>query len=220
MNVLREFRKIRKKKLLIKLKLVCLLAIFLIVSTYAWWSIGEAKITGLQGNVTSWGIEYYVNNKEITSETIKFTLDKFYPGMEKNIQTVQVRNVGDSKCNITLEITSVKLFGEDITNNLKTNNEVNVAGGRINLFTNTRKYPFNVNCVADKTTLTDNYTKKPNSRNATADIQFNVEWPYDGNNDELDTEYGKKAYQYSQRGLENQEECLIIEILITSSRIL
>ena len=45
-----------------------------------------------------------------------------------------------------------------------------------------------------------------------------MKFVWDGLNDELDTEFGKKAFEYYQNSTENTEPVIRVKVRVTSSR--
>ena len=68
MNVLRELRKFKTKSALAKIRILILLAVMLIVSTYAWFSVEkDVSVSNIRGVVTEWDVEYSIDDVAITT---------------------------------------------------------------------------------------------------------------------------------------------------------
>lgn len=219
MNILRELRRIKSKSLMKRICLTLIFSVILLINTYAWWKIdNEVEIKNLEANVTSWDVQYFVNDTEILEETVKLSIKEFFPGMLNHTEKVNIYNVGEASTSIKYEITSVKLFGKEILDELIQNNEIEYQENSVKLFTNKEKYPFDISCSFDKTRIEGNYLEQQNT-NSVATMNFNASWEYEGNN-KIDTEYGKKAYEYYQNNEAEDNETLEVYIKITSSRIM
>ena len=121
MNILREARRFNQKSMTLRIISILLFSVMLIASTFAWFSIQkDIRFGGLTGDVTSWDVEYYIDGETnpIINEIATFTIDQFYPGMQRPDDIVHVYNIGTSSTNITYELISVKLFGEEILGEL------------------------------------------------------------------------------------------------------
>ena len=95
MNILREFRRVKKRSVATRVKLLLVFSVILIVNTYAWFSADkDVNLKGLEGDVTSWDVAYYVNEdeNEILDQTAVFTIDELYPGMPERQDVVHVYN--------------------------------------------------------------------------------------------------------------------------------
>ena len=219
MNILREIRKISKKSKKKKIMLIMLLSIVLIVNTYAWFfSEKETNLKSIEGKVNSWDISYVISEKEILDEEISLDIDTIYPGMPIYEKDLHIYNLGNTNAQITIDIISVQLFGNEIVNELKEKLEITDKNNEVTVFAdlpNTSEYPFKCKMAYDKLKLEDKYGYETNNKSvATIKMQF----MWDGTNDVLDTQFGKKAFEYYQNQ-ENTQEAMKIKIRVTSSRI-
>ena len=205
MNILRELRKFKTKRALAKIRILILLLVMLIVSTYAWFvfKLIPPKISGLTGSVSEWEVEYSIDDVVIEEEEINIAVDEFYPGMDEYTKNIVVRNITPTVSSIKIELTSVKLFGEEILPSLLANNDITEAGTTKNIFS-TDRYPFKAGYYYDKNIIHDSYIDESLTPNSTARITFFASWDYERvtatmtqqQNDELDTSLGSRAYQY------------------------
>ena len=229
MNILREFRRVKTKSMAVRISLLLIFSVILIVNTYAWFSIDKkVNLTGLEANVTSWDVSYYVNEdeNEILDELAVFTIDELYPGMPDREDLVHIYNRGTTGTIIKYELLSVKVFGQEILEELKNDpNGIITGGNTTNIFANKEEYPFNISYTYDKNTLVGQYVDDITTPNAAATFKFNVNWEYEeGNTEEeikardlLDTKFGKDAYSYYQNEENNPTKAVEIYVKITSS---
>ena len=211
MNVLRELRKFKTKSALAKIRILILLAVMLIVSTYAWFYVDkDVGVSNIRGVVTEWDVEYSIDDVIITTE--------------KKIKT---SNKTESGADIKYELKSVKLFGEEILDDLKDSGNVTEAGTTTNVFA-TEEYPFNAGFYYDRDVIggIDPITGEP-TPNSHAELTVFANWSYTrfgaekslSENDALDTWYGEEAYKYyKDETLSEQYSPLEIVINITSAR--
>lgn len=229
MNVLRELRKFRTKTALAKIRILILLAVMLIVSTYAWFYVDkDVGISNIRGVVTEWDVEYSIDDVVITTEEIVIACDEFYPGMPEFTKKVKTSNKTETGADIKYELKSVKLFGEEKLDELKSNGNVTEAGTTTNVFS-TEEYPFNAGFYYDTDVIggVDPITgqETPNSH---AELTVFANWSYEresatkdkDTNDALDTKYGKDAYDFyiDNEGADPEVYPLEIIIEITSAR--
>ena len=93
MNILREFRRVKKRSLPARILLISIFSVILIINTYAWFNAnGPVKMNGLEADITPWDVRYYVDDKEILDETVTFTIDQLYPGMPNREDIVRIYN--------------------------------------------------------------------------------------------------------------------------------
>lgn len=228
MNILREVRRINKKSVPVRITLLLVFSVILIVNTYAWFQINqEMKLGGLEADVTPWDVSYYVNNdeNEILDQTAIFTIDELYPGMPEKEDVVHIYNLGETSTSIKCEVMSIKLFGEEIIDQVKAENEIVTEGMTTSILADKTKYPFNITYTADRLRLDGVYVDNTTTPNANATIKFNANWTYEeGNNDAekqtkdmLDTEFGKNAYEFYQNSDNDSKKAIEIMVRITSS---
>lgn len=190
--------KILKK---IKIKNIIVLILLLVFNTYAWFIYATKVSSSLSVHVSSWNVEFSIGENE-TVTNILIEVERVYPGMETFEKNVTVRNKGEIKAELDYEIISLKVMdesyqiGENITmeqleNKMKTD------------------YPFKINITKDDTLL----------REGTGEGLFSVAvaWPFESGNDELDTQWGNKAYEYYS--LNPGEKSIEIEIKLSAKQI-
>ena len=241
MNILREIRRISQKSKRKRIILILMLCFALISSSYAWFeSTKLTNLSGISGKVNSWDVAYVISDTEIIDEEISFDVSTIYPSMPTYEQDLHIYNLGENGANIKLEITSVKLFGEEILNSLKEKLEITNKDNQLIVFddlANYSEYPFKTKIEYDKLFIHDKYNyisydengnfvdaKNPEGKygyetnnESVATIKLKFVW--DGLNDTLDTEFGKKAFEYYQNSSENTEPVIRVKVRITSSHI-
>ena len=228
MNILREVRRIKKRSLPARILLISIFSVILIINTYAWFQANQpVSMSGLDANITPWDVRYYVDDKEILDETVTFTIDQLYPGMPDREDTVRIYNMSTTSTNITYELTAVKVFGQDVLEQLKENGIIHTDGNTINIFADDTIYPFHISYTYDRTRLDGEYKDDETTPNAGATFKFQASWEYQGNGTEdenlakdiLDTQFGKGAYAYYQDEANDPSKAIEITVKITSSMI-
>lgn len=228
MNILREFRRINKKSVPVRIILLLIFAVILIINTYAWFQINqEMKLGGLEGEVTPWDVSYFINNdeNEIFDQTAVFTIDELYPGMTEREDVVHIYNRGSTSTSISCDVISVKIFGQEVVDQIKADNGIITTGKTTNIFGDKSKYPFDVTYTYDRLKLDGEYVDDTSTPNAAATIKFNASWAFEaGENDTdklakdiLDTQFGKGAYEYYQNTDNDSQKAIEIQVRITSS---
>ena len=135
MNILREFRRIKKRSMPVRIALILIFSVILIINTYAWFSSNEpVNMSGLEADVTPWDVRYYVDDKEVLDENVTFTIDELYPGMPEREDTVRIYNMSTTSTSIQYELTSVKIFGQEVLEQLKENGIIQIDGNTVNIF--------------------------------------------------------------------------------------
>ena len=228
MNILREVRRVKEKNMATRIIFVLLFCVIFVVNTYAWFTASsEFNITGIEGQVTSWDIAYYIEDEEVLDETATFTIEALYPGMPNREDVVHIYNVGKASTNISCEVISVKVFGQEVIEQLKTDGEIQTNGNTTNIFSKDSQYPFNISYTYDKSKLIGEYVDDASTPDSFGAVTFNVSWDYEGNatateddaKNILDTKFGKDAYAYYQDEANDPSKAIEIQIKITSSMI-
>ena len=228
MNILREFRRVKKRSMPVRILLVLTFSVILIINTYAWFNVNEpVNMNGLEGEITPWDVRYYVDDKEMLDENVTFTIDELYPGMPNREDVVRVYNMSTTSTNINYELISVKIFGQEVLEQLKQEGIVQNEGNTVNIFADSTQYPFHISYTYDRARLDGEYVDDQTTPNAGATFQFHTSWEYQGNGTEdenlakdiLDTKFGKDAYQYYQDENNDPSKAIEITVKITSSMI-
>lgn len=178
----------RDYKRILKYNLVPLffIACSFIFTTFAWFAYSGLAKAETEINVKAWYIELSKDG-EVTSNNIVISLDEIYPGMETVHEVVEVKNMGDSDASLNYEIESVRILDEQnfsLDDQLTTDYIEDAIA---------HDYPFHVNM-----NLSKNYIKSGEDKGI---FEVSVSWPLDSGRDELDTEWGIKAYNFQSAEL-------------------
>ena len=228
MNILREIRRIKKRSVPARILLITIFSVILIINTYAWFNANEpVNMSGLEANITPWDVRYYVDDKEMLDESVTFTIDELYPGMPDREDIVRIYNMSTTSTSINYELTSVKVFGQEVLDQLKKNNMIQTDGNTVHIFADDTEYPFDISYTYDKTRLDGEYKDDETTPNAGATFKYQASWEYQGNGTEdenlakdiLDTKFGKGAYEYYQDEANDPSKAIEITVKITSSMI-
>ena len=228
MNILREVRRVNKRSMPVRIIFLLTFCVIFVVTTYAWFSTQkDVTLGGLDADVTSWDVSYYVNQEEniFLDKTATFTIEQLYPGMPNREDVVYIHNIGTSSTKIRYELVSVKVFGQEVLNQL----DIGVVGNTTTIFSADTEsgYPFKISYTYDKDYLKDAYVDDVATPNSKATFRFNVSWAYEGTGTEsenlakdvLDTKFGKDAYAYYQDAANDPSKAIEIQVRITSSMI-
>ena len=190
--------KILKK---IKLRNLIILLVLLIVNTFAWFIYATRVSTSLNVHVSSWNVEFVSGDEEITTN-IEIVLDRIYPGMEEFERIIEVHNKGETPAKLTYEIKSLEIMGDVY----EVNEETGMTSQDIQNKIET-EYPFKININSGENDLI--------GENEKGQFIINVNWPFDSGNDELDTYWGNKAYEYYSLNPGKQSIILKLELIAT-----
>lgn len=170
------FEKLKK----VKLRHLVLLIILLSFNSYAWFIYSTKVSTGMNAHVTSWNITFQVGD-EMVESNLSIDLDRIYPGMETYEKEIIVQNKGEAKASLSYEIEKVTILGNQYqVGESFTAEELEAMIEE--------QYPFKINI----TTNEENLEKD----GGYGSFHVKVEWPFESSNDELDTYWGERAYEY------------------------
>lgn len=174
-KIIKVFKKVKIKNLII-------LIFLLIFNTYAWFIYATRVSADLSVHVSSWNVEFVTGEGDITTN-IEIVVDRIYPGMETFERTIEVHNKGETKAVLDYEIESLKIMDDTYEVNEETGLTTQDIENRIKT-----EYPFKINIEKNDNQLEqgskDGYFK------------ITIEWPFDSGDDEKDTIWGNKAYEY------------------------
>lgn len=178
----------------VKLRNIIILILILAFNAYAWFIYATKVSTSLDIRVSSWNVEF-LSGEESVGTDIQIELDRVYPGMEKFEKNIQVNNTGEIDAYLKYEIQSLKILGDTYS--------VSEGGFTSEELANKLKeYPFKINIEKSGETL--------EAKTGTGNFKITVEWPFESGDDQLDTFWGNKAYEYYS--LNPDEKSILINI--------
>jgi len=159
----------------IKLRTLIVLIILLMFNSYAWF-VYQTRVKGtFIARISSWDLEFSVGEQEITGEMV-FDVDRIYPGMETYTKEIVANNKGETAAKLTYLIKSLTILGEEIEIDEDIEEKLQTD------------YPFVIAIIVS------NGSMAPGS--GVGQFIISLEWPYESGDDELDTEWGERAYEF------------------------
>jgi len=187
----------------IKLRNIIVLMLLLIFNTYAWFVYNTRISMDLSVHVSSWEIRFENEDNQI-SNYMYVAVERAYPGMQQFEKEVTVRNGGEISAQLDYEIESLFIMGDSYDT---TDEESDLTSE--DLEDQLDEYPFKINIYKDDTHL--------NSANGgTGLFRVTVDWPYESGDDELDTYWGNRAYEYYS--LHPGTNCILIKLKLIAKQ--
>lgn len=181
----------------IKLHTLIVLIVLLAFNSYAWFIFATKVSGGLSAHVTSWDVTFQVGDEEdVTSVVID--VSQIYPGMETYEKTVIVKNVGETIADIYYEFKEFTIFGD--TYKVGDGYTQEELDSKI-----ANDYPFKIEVVVDNTEL--------EALSGYGTFTISVNWPYESGDDEEDTYWGQRAYEYYQENPTETGLQLVIQLV-------
>lgn len=175
-----KLNKVRIRKKIISFNLTSFF--FLILScislTFAWFAYNSVLKSNLEIDVSAWNIE--IAGLAPTKNELELHIDNFYPGIDKYIKTIQIYNKGDIDAVFDYKINYLRILDEefDVSNQEELYDKL------------ANNYPYLFNTRKDAS-----FVRAQDSIN----LNIVLEWPLDSGNDKLDSEWGKKAYNFKEQ---------------------
>ena len=177
-KIKRTLKVIRKR---IKLTSLFMLMITFSVNAFAWFVYATKVDSGISAHVRAWNVNFQVGENEIV-EYISFDVDDIYPGMATYSDSVTVSNNGESSAKLSYEIVSVSILGEEYV--VDENNAITSEDLKNSLIND---YPFKINVNISSPVI------HPDTDES---FTLTVAWPFESGDDDKDTLWGNKAYDY------------------------
>lgn len=185
----------------VRLSTLLLLLITLCSSTFAWFLYATKVSVGITAHIEAWNILFTNENNEI-SELINFEIPNLYPGMEDYNDSIEIINLGERNASVEYEIVRVSILGVNYNidgTTLTSDQMVN------NLASD---YPFKINISLENSTI--------EAGSGRTTFSLSTVWPYESGDDELDTYWGSKSYEFSSNNPDTPS--IQIEIKISASQ--
>ena len=179
---------------------ILLLLITFASSTFAWFIYATKVSAGITAHIEAWNI-LFTNEDNSLEEYVNFYIPNLYPGMDDFDDSITAYNLGERSADISYEIVSARIL------NVSYNVEDGVYSSAQVESILANNYPFHTTFTLSNSTLS--------SSSGRTTFAINVTWPYESNNDSLDTYWGNQAYTYAS----NNPTSPSIEILVKISAI-
>ncbi len=183
----------------INTKTIIILIVLLSFNAYAWFIYITKASLELDVHVAAWDITFQAGEEEITNDVV-LEVDKIYPGMEDYVQEIEVHNRGEISADLSYKIMSIEIFGEKF--------EVGDQYTSDDLQNMLNSYPFKITIESS--------TDQIEAGTGQGKFTIKVTWPFESGNDELDTYYGNKSYEFQTNN--PQSKSLIVKFELTAKQ--
>ena len=169
----------KKYKRYLKADLISLffIAVSFISVTLAWFAYTGIASSGLNVDIKAWHIEF--NGESKASNVITIPLSNIYPGMETVVESVNIKNKGDSEAKISYKIESVRILDKELDTTIKQEDLIDKLSN---------EYPFSIDISLSKEYVDANIGE--------SSIDLSVSWPLDSDQNDKDSEWGNKTYEF------------------------
>lgn len=197
-STVKMFFKHLKKRF--KFRHLLILAILLSANSFAWFIYANKVEGGVSAKIKSWNVNFEING-ESGVNYIPFNVDVIYPGMPVFTQTITINNHGETAARLSYEVESASILGEVTQAS---------ADGAVtpDLLLNSLRndYPFKINPTFSNSVVNPGETQT---------FMFTLQWPFESNDDETDTYWGSKAYEFSEAHPDTPSIVINMKIIAT-----
>lgn len=171
----------RRRRVYVKLNLLSLffIAVSLTSITLAWFAYSGIASVDTEIDVKAWYIEFQKDSNVVTNDIV-ISLSDIYPGMETVSEKVDINNMGDSDAHVSYSIESARILDEELVGIDPLLLEDKLS----------HEYPFHINI-----NLSKNFVLAKDDH---GQFEVSVSWPLDSDNDELDSDWGNRAFAFQE----------------------
>ena len=192
---------------------IIILIVFIMANTFAWFIYANKVSSNINVHVKGWNVTFEANQNQITNQ-VNVTVDDLYPGMTDYEYNISAYNNSEVTANLTYEIIEARILNDTYVT-------VEGRGSRGETVLSTdllsadledmlaEDYPFTITLSTTGSLLSTN--------NGQQDFYLNVEWPYENNQDSLDTTWGIAASNYKTSHPNSPSISLIVKLIITQN---
>lgn len=208
-----QFNKNKEKKVKIRPSRIIFLIVLIASNTFAWFIYATRIETNVSVHVKSWNVIFEAGEDEVT-DTVSLVVDSIYPGMEDFSYAINAYNRSEVSATLSYVVLEARILDEEyVTVEQKT------ALGETVLATDLTSaqlqakllsdYPFSIAISTSSSTMANSVGE--------ATYNFDVTWPYENNQDDVDTEWGIAAYDFKESNPDDASITLKVKIIITQN---
>ena len=170
-----------------KIRTLLMLVMLLSFNSVAWFIYATKVDSGISAKIVAWNVSF-VSGEEELLQNINFKIDRIYPGMEEYSKRIDVSNSGDNTARLGYELVNARLLDEYY--------EVGGSISSSDLLKSLREdYPFKIMIGVSSAEVT------PGSN---AYFYVSVSWPFESGDDDADTLWGNRAYDYQKNNSDSE----------------
>ena len=191
--------------------------IFLIVliasNTFAWFVYSTKIDSSVSVHIKAWDIVFENDENEIT-QMININVDSIYPGMEDYEYEITAYNFSEVSAILSYKVLSASILGTNyISQEGRAELGQEVQQGDLTSLQLEQKllndYPFTISISTSSNTI--------DLGNGEETYTLSVEWPFESNQDDVDTLWGVNANQYKTSNPSSPSITLSIKIIISQN---
>lgn len=189
------------------------LGLFIVSNTFAWFIYVTKVNNNVSVHVKSWDVTFQSGDKEI-SNTVSVDVDALFPGMEDYAYEINAYNKSEVTASLTYQVLEANILGEEyITTEGRLERgeepvETDISSSELeDMFKN--DFPFKLTINLSNSLIGE--------EDGSELFSINITWPYESNNDELDTSWGIAAATYKKENPDLPSITLKIKVAVTQN---
>ena len=201
------------KKRLLKPSRIIFLIVLITANTFAWFIYANKIDSSISVHVKGWDVTFEANDSQVSNQ-LNIAVDDLYPGMQDYEYNISAYNNSEVTASLSYEILEARILNETyVTVEGRASRGEQVQSGDLTSAALESKlasdYPFTITLSTSGTVI--------NMNNGRQDFYLNVEWPYESNQDELDTTWGINANTYKTNNPTLPSISLVVKLTITQN---
>lgn len=207
-------RNSKKRRRLLKPSRIVFLIVLLASNTLAWFIYATKVDTNVSVHVRAWNVVFEAGENQV-SNVINVPVSDIYPGMDDYEYEINAYNRSEVDASISYQVLRANILGTEIiskeekrTLGLTIDEQEDVSAAQLETML-ANSYPFSITISTSSDTI--------ELGDGVETFTLSVEWPYENNQDEVDTYWGSLAYQYKESNPTLPSITLKIKITITQS---
>lgn len=205
----------KRKKIKLKISRIIFLIVLVASNTFAWFIYASKVDSEVSVHIRAWNVVFEGGDTQV-SNTINFDVDSVYPGMADYSSDITAYNYSEMSASMTFYLLEARILDETY---------VTVEGrgeyGETVLETDLTSaelieqleedYPFTISFSTSSGII--------DSEDGEETFTLSVVWPYESNNDELDTQWGIAANEYKESNPSDSSIAIKVKITIIQNNI-
>ena len=203
----------KPKKNIFKPSRLIFLIVLIASNTFAWFIYATKIDSSVSVHVKAWNVLFEAGDSEVT-DTVNLVVDSIYPGMEDYEYQITAYNRSEVNASLSYVLLGARILDQEYTT-VEGRNELGLepVEGDLTSAQLQQKllddYPFQISIATSSDTIEQG--------DGRAYYNFGVVWPYENNQDTLDTEWGIAAYNYKESNPDDSSITLRVKIIITQN---
>lgn len=195
---MKEKRKKLKRR--VRRSTLFFLAVALITNSFAWFIYTNKVSNSINTHVKSWKVTFDQDGNPL-EDIVEFNIDSIYPGMNDFNDSITISNTGETTAYISYEVDSIKILDGVYTKDDYSSEEL------INILKD--NYPF---------TITFNVINQEIPTGSVGSFNVSLVWPYESGDDEADTYWGKKSYEFMENNKDEKSISIVVKIKASQNK--